>query len=225
MSVITISREFGSEGSLIAEKAAQALGYHLADKATIEAILRPEYGTSEFLREYGAAPGFWDRFDLHRMDRRQQMIEALNKAILALARHGHTVIVGRGGFSVLEGLADVLHVRVQAPLPVRIQRVRELPEAGVASRAERFIQENDRVQKAFIESVYGVPWDSAKRFDLVLDTGKLALDTAVAMLLLAVKALDAAPPKGLNLASSLGVDHIYAATIEELFHCAPASVG
>lgn len=225
MSVITISREFGSEGSLVAEKAAQALGYHLADKATIEAILRPEFGTSEFQREYGAAPGFWDRFDLHRMDRRQQMIEALNKAILALARHGHMVIVGRGGFSVLEGLADVLHVRVQAPLAVRIQRVKALPEVAVPSRAERFILENDRIQKMFIESVYGVAWDSAKRFDLVLDTGKLALDTAVELLLHAVRAVDAAPLGGRHLAAELEADPACAAAIEGLFHCAPAHAG
>ncbi len=38
MSVITIPRELGSEGSYIAEKVAQALGYHFADKKTLEEV-------------------------------------------------------------------------------------------------------------------------------------------------------------------------------------------
>ena len=46
MSVITISREFGSLGTLVAEQAARALGYHLTDKATIAwAGTRPRVST------------------------------------------------------------------------------------------------------------------------------------------------------------------------------------
>jgi len=215
MAVITISREFGSEGSLVAEKTARALGYHLADKQTLEAILRTEGALPEFQREYASVPGFWDRFDLRRMERRQGLIESLNRAILALAQHGNMVIVGRGGFSVLKGLADVFHVRIQAPLPVRIRRVTELPEAAVPSRAERFILENDKIQRGFIESVYGVPWDTAKHFDLVLDTGKIAPDLAAGWLVQAVQAM----PGGGFTAAGLEVDPVFAARVNGFFHC------
>ena len=40
MSVITISRDFGSEGEYIAEKVAQALGYHCVDKEFFETVLK-----------------------------------------------------------------------------------------------------------------------------------------------------------------------------------------
>lgn len=218
MAVITISREFGSEGSLIAEKAAQALGYHLADKNTLEKVLS-EYGLLEFDRMYESIPGFWDRFDAHRMERRTILIQMLNQSIMALARHGNMVIVGRGGFAVLAGLADVLHVRVQAPLPLRISRATELPAIAEPSRAELEVKENDRIQKAFVESVYGVQWDAVKGFDLVIDTGKIAPDLAATWLVEAVKGLKVPDLSGVRTASRLEVDHILASTVADFYKC------
>ena len=165
MAVVTISREFGSEGTAIAEKAAQALGYHLADKNTIETILK-EYGIQEFDRMYDSIPGFWDRFDAQRMELRGILITMLNQTLRALAQHGNMVILGRGGFAVLAGLVDVLHVRIQAPLPLRVRRAAEQPAIAEPSRAELLVKENDRIQKGFVESVYGTSWDSVKGFDL-----------------------------------------------------------
>lgn len=91
MSIITISRELGSEGSHIAEKVAQALGYHFADKKTMEDVLI-QYGFAEFDKEYDAARGFWGRFDA----RTTEMVNMLNRVIQAVARHGNAVILGRG---------------------------------------------------------------------------------------------------------------------------------
>lgn len=223
MSVITISREFGSEGTAIAEKTAQALGYHFADKNTLEKILN-EYGLMEFDRMYETLPGFWDRFDAHRMERRLILVEMLNKTIIALARHGNMVIVGRGGFAVLEGLADVLHVRVQAPLQLRIRRAIEQPSIAEPSRGEMLVAENDRIQKAFIESIYGVKWDSAKNFDLVIDTGKISPDMASEWLVEAVKALKVPDLSGIRTLAKLGVDRILASAVEDFFKCAKVHV-
>ena len=51
MSVITISREFGSEGDRIAQKVAQTLDYHFVDQKFIGTILG-QYGYVEFDKEY-----------------------------------------------------------------------------------------------------------------------------------------------------------------------------
>ena len=123
MSVITISRDFGSEGENIAEKIAQALGYHFVDKEFFGTILR-EYGLVEFDGEYNALPGFWDKtVNEHRFERRDEVVHMLNRAIRGVAQHGNAVILGRSGFEVLAPFADVLHVRLQAPIPVRVERV------------------------------------------------------------------------------------------------------
>jgi cytidylate kinase len=224
MAVITISRELGSEGTSIAEKTARALGYHLADKNTLEQILQ-EYGLLEFDRMYESIPGFWDRFDAHRMERRTILISMLNQAILALAKHGNIVLLGRGGFTVLAGLADVLHVRVQAPLSLRIRRVTEDPTVAEPSRAEILVKENDRLQKSFVESVYGAQWDSVKGFDLVIDTGKISPDLASTWIVDAVKALQVPDRSGVHTASQLQVDHILAASVADFFKCEMAHAG
>ena len=218
MAVITISREFGSEGSAIAEKVAQGLGYHFADKKTLETMLI-EYGLVEFDRTYESIPGFWDRFDAEKMERRHIIIGMLNQAIMAMAHHGNIVIVGRGGIAILAGLADVLHVRIQAPLELRIRRATEQPSIAEPSRAELLVKENDRIQKAFVESVYGTQWDLAKGFDLVINTGKISPDLASAWVIEAAKALKVPDMSGVRTAARLQVDRILASTVEEFFKC------
>jgi len=224
MPVVTVSREFGSHGSLVAEKAAHALGYRLADKATIEIIFR-DYGLPKLDPEYQSVPGFWDRFDLQRRDRRETLFTMLNQSLRALARHGNLVIVGRGGFAVLGGLADVLNVRVQAPVALRISRVADLSPVSERGRAEELVLANDHLQKTFIESVYGKAWDSAVAFDLVLDTGKLSVDAAAGMIVQAVAALPAAEAPGLRTTAGLQVDRILASAVEGALETGAAHVG
>ncbi len=223
MSVITISREFGSEGSAIAEKVAKILGYHLADKGTIESMLC-EYGLIEFDKEYETIPSFWDRFDAHKMERRAVLIGMLNQAIIALARHGNVVIVGRGGFAVLADLADVINVRIQAPMALRIQRARELPDIAEPSRAEILVKENDRLQKSFVESVYGVEWDRAQGFDLVINTGKITPDAAAAWIIEATKSLRVSTASGVQTTHGLKADNVLTATVSDVFKCTTAHI-
>jgi hypothetical protein len=98
MSVITISREFGSEGSSIARQAAQALGYYLVEKNTLEKILS-QYCFVQFGDEYESAPSYWERLDANRIN----MTEMLNRVVRAIAQHGNVMILGRGSFAVLSG--------------------------------------------------------------------------------------------------------------------------
>ena len=184
MTVLTISREYGSEGRRIAQSVAQTLGYHFVDKRTIESVLI-QYGFAEFYKEYEATPSVWDRLDPHKTE----LIGMLNRVIRGLARHGHVVLLGRGSFAVLRDLADVLNVRIKAPLPLRVKRV--MQQRGIFSpeQAQAVVIDSDRVRAAFIETYYGMHWDSAELFDLIIDTGKIAPDLAADWISAAMKAL------------------------------------
>jgi cytidylate kinase len=217
MSVITISREFGSLGTLVAERTAQLLGYHLADKQTLETILK-DYGLESFDEEYRSIPGFWERFDASRMKQRGICIAMLNNTLRALARHGDIVIIGRGGFAVLAGLLDVLHVRIQAPPRVRMRRLVDSPAIGDPGIAERNVAENDLLQKNFIRSVYGLDWDNVKGFDLVIDTSKIAPERAAGMIAQAARELRGMPANHDELAASLQVDPILAESVHEVLN-------
>jgi cytidylate kinase len=189
MSVITISREFGCGGSSIAEQVAQALGYHFVDKDTIARVLN-QYGLPEFKEEYDAAPpSFWARFDAQRMERREVIASLLNQTLLALAQHGRMVIVGRCGYAVLPGYADVLHVRLQAPLPFRVRRLMEKQSLTDYAAAEAVVKEGDKIRAGFAEAYYGVKWDAIGAFDVVINTSKISDSLAAGWLVAAAQSL------------------------------------
>ena len=215
MSVITISREFGSEGDTIAQKAAQDLGFHFVDKKFIGHILG-EYGFVEFDKEYDTLPGFWERFDAQRGKQREEIIKMLNQVVQATAHHGNVVILGRSGFEVLSGFADVLHVRIQAPLAVRIGRVMEKQNLSF-EQAEAVVKEKDRVRLAFVEEFYKVPWDSMNAFDLVVSTDKISPEMAATWV---VQAMQTYLPEDVKpLTASIKVDRIMADAVSEALAC------
>jgi cytidylate kinase len=210
MAAITISRQLGSEGTYIVKKVAEALGYHFVDKKILERMFT-EYGFVYFRDKYDSTPGFWARFD----EIRAEMTNLLDKFLLALAKHGDVVILGRGGFVVLGGFSDVLNVRIQAPLPVRIQRVMEREKITEPERAESLIKESDRLRGAFVEFSYGIQWDAATVFDLVIDTGKIVPDLAVNWLVQALPSVKERSKEGLLTTSRIEVDPILANAISK----------
>ena len=174
MTVVTISRELGSEGAAIAAQVANRLGYEFVAKHSLEKILQ-QYGIIQLDTLYKSAPGFWARFD----DANLQLISMLNKIILGIAHRGNTVILGRGGFAALSGYADVLHVRVQAPFALRVKRIQEREQLTDFEIAEKRVAENDKARHTFIQAFYDVDNDTASQFNLVLDTG--VVSTAIAV--------------------------------------------
>jgi cytidylate kinase len=211
MAVITFSNEIGSLGTQVADRVAHTLQYRLADKSTIGAILN-EYGMDDFEEEYKAIPGFWERLDVPKMKHRAFLFAMLNRCLQALAREGDLVIVGRGGFAALGGLADVLNVRIQAPWRIRARRLVDAPAVADPSLAERVVPETDQRQKAFIKSVYGKDLDAASDFDLVINTGRIAPELAADLVVQAARALPrgAGSPEGTT--RDLEVDPILAET-------------
>jgi len=223
MPTITISRDFGSQGDYIAEKIAQTLGYHFADKEFFSTVLS-QYGLVEFDKEYDVLPGFWEKFDAHRYKVRDDIVDMLNRAVRAVAQHGNVVILGRSGFEVLSGFADIVHVRLQAPLPVRITNV--MAELKIPfEQAEEAVKENDKVHMAFVQEYYKIPWDAIHAFDLVINTDKISPDLTASWLVDAVKALDVSPKPDKPLASSIEVDSTLKTSVSDALKCKSAHNG
>jgi len=216
MGIITISREFGSGGDLLAETVARSLGYHLVDKAFISAVLC-QYGVTEFDIEYEKQTGFWESFDGEKAERRDIMVRTLNKVVRAAARHGNVVILGRSGYAILAGLADVLHVRLQAPLEDRVEVVRARENISLAEAAE-LVKEKDKVRTSFIESFYHVPWDASHAFDIAINTARVPVDVAIAWVLQAAT-LPVANLGDKPTSKLLEVDEVMEHTVAEKLQC------
>ena len=148
------------------------------------------------------------------------MVEFSYRVIQSLARHGNVVIVGRGSFVVLRDFDDVLNVRIQAPLPIRVSRMMQQQNIAEADKAEAVVKEGDKLRAAFVESWYGVGLDKASPFDVVIDTGKVSPDMAAAWLVEALNALKerlAGAPQ--RTTSTIQVDYLLDGVISQALEC------
>jgi len=209
MAVITIFRQAGCEGLYIAKKLAETLRYHYLDYESAERILL-KYGYDEVDEVYQSVPEFWERFT-KRGTERDEVNAMLRSVVLAQAHHGNAVILGRACFAPLQGLSDVLNVRLMAPLPLRIARVMDFLKLS-HEEAVAHVEEKDRLVADFARTSYGVSPDDLSLFDLVIDTGKVQPDMVVRWLAEAVKELPAKSDKSPS-AASLVVDPFIARAV------------
>jgi cytidylate kinase len=218
MAVITVSRESGSGGTYIAEKAAEALGYHFADRNAAMAVME-EYGFSRYQEEYESRSGFrldYVRTGQERADLRP-MVDLLPQVSRALAHHGNVVILGRGSFAVLGGLADVLNVRVQAPFGTRVKWFMEQENLS-EGEAQKLVRDRDQLRASFVRSWYGVRVNDANLFDLVIDTGKVPLDMAVNWLVESARLLEERRGTG-QTAKKMQVDSDMSGLVSKYLNC------
>jgi cytidylate kinase len=211
MTVITISREWGSEGAAIAAQVASRLGYQLVAKHSFEKILQ-QYGLVQLDTLYKTSPGFWARLD----DANLQLISMLNKIMLGIAHRGDAIILGRGGFSALDGYADVLHVRIQAPFALRVKRIREREQVTDFETAKKLVAENDKARHTFIQAFYDIDVDTASQFNLVLDTRVVSIGMAVDWIAEAVQSMSYLPFTDGVTTKEIEVDAILADAIEKV---------
>lgn len=217
MTTVTISRDFGSEGDLLARKIANNLGYHYVDKEIIGNLLE-HYGFVDFDREYETLPGFWAKFNAQRDKRRDMMVDMLNRSLEAFAVHGNSVILGRSGFSVLGGYADVFHIRFQAPFHARVKRLMQ-EENLTHLEAATICEEGDRVRTEFIRNYYGISLDNVHAFDLTLNTDKVPFDLIAKISVDCIKAFNAEPKTGKPTTAMIEVDSVLTRAVNDLLNC------
>ena len=211
MATITISRLLGSEGAAIAEKVAQKLSYPLVTKQTLEKILE-QYGLDHLDGFYKAPPRLWSRLD----HETRQLVSMLNAVMLGIARHGDTVLLGRGGYAALKNLAGALHVRVQAPLQTRVRKIVEREGSGDIRLTEKLVKDNDRARAMFVNGFYDADFHRAEQFHLVIDTGQIPVEPAVEWIVAAGRIADASPAAGTYLAKDIDEDPVLQETIDRV---------
>ncbi len=205
MAVITISRQLGSHGARIAQELALQLGYDFVDKSTINKVIR-QYGLTRLDRIYDHKPKIWELFN----DDSATTVQMMNDTIAAFAARGNVVILGRGGFRVLQGLADVVNVFIKAPEAVRAKRVAK--RNGIApGEAADLIRADDEIRSRFVRLFYGAGWADEAAFDVVIDTETTNDPAAIAQIAAAVAALPAGTEGGRS-AATLEIDPVLART-------------
>jgi cytidylate kinase len=188
--LITISREFGAGGSLVAEHAARALGWRLVDNDFVARVAAragiPEATVA--LRDE-RAPGFreWLLRALSRAApeliappsplppaelEEAALVKVTEGVVADLAMEGRVVLVGRAAPAVLARKGDALHVRIIAPRADRIRAVMARHALGPAD-AERLMDDTDRNRQRYHREYYDRDWANPAHYHLVLNTGLL----------------------------------------------------
>lgn len=183
MAIITISREMGSGGIPIAHKTAEMLGYRLIDGEAIE-NMAPEYGlTRELMSQIDEKPPAF----IEDLDRQIELgMSRIQLIVLEQALQGDVIIYGRGGQDLLEGIDNVLRVRVTAPFDLRVERWAER-EWIDPELAYSLVRKSDQQRGGFIKYYYDRDWQDPAHYDLIINTVKLSFESAVQLIAGGVK--------------------------------------
>jgi cytidylate kinase len=197
--IITLEREYGSGGGVIAEKLAAALGWKLWDQLLTEEIARRmdcDCRAVEAHEErkdpayYRLLKGFMrGSFEGSLNAPRLKMIDAdcvrsvVQQIVRETADRGDCVIVGRGSAYYLSDRCDAFHVFIYAPFG---ERVRRLKLTGKSEEEAMELAESvDRDRADFIQRYFDVEWPDRHRFHLMVNSS-LGDDVAAATILDAV---------------------------------------
>ena len=197
--VITITRQYASGGSEIARLAAQALSWEVIDNEFVEAVARRAGLPAEEVAQHDErAPGLLERLArtlavgspemfmaaaaAPPVERDEATIVKMTERVIAeAAAHGRIVLVGRGAQAVLAQRPDALHVYVVASKGWRMRLAVE--QLGVpAATVEKAVDEIDQRRDQYVKTYYGRARHDVVNYDLVVNTEKLGLEGAAALI-------------------------------------------
>ena len=179
---ITVSREAGSGGKLIAKKVAKSLGLKFYDKKLLELIAKQAGRRKKVITKLDERErGFLDDLIYSLLSpeylAEQTYIKSLCKVVKALSLQGGCVILGRGG-NFIASHKNGLHVRVVAPFWVRAGYTAKYEKRSLKNAIER-VRKYDRDRKEFIQQYFGKNPSNTNYYDLVINTQYLSIDEAV----------------------------------------------
>jgi len=182
--IITVEREFGAGGTVIAEKIAQHLGWKLWDQLLTEEIARraecpkavvevreertdPLYYRlfRSFLR--GSYEGSLNAHKINPVDS-ECILKFTEIVVQEAAKTGNSVIVGRGSQQFLRNRQDTLRVFLYAPREDKVRRL--LARGKSENEAEELVDTVDRERADFIHKYFRVQWPDRAVYHTMINT-------------------------------------------------------
>ena len=171
--IITIAREYGSGGPLIAQKVAQKVGLVYYDNEVIDLAAREmgmdvdairkvaEQKSSSFMYTMSSSA-----FSLPLND---QVFVMQSKIIRHLANHDSCIIVNGCADYILEDYDDVLSIFIHGPLESRIRRVKEHYQE-VHYDYKKYVTKRDKGRSNYYNYYTTKKWGHLKNFDLTINS-------------------------------------------------------
>jgi cytidylate kinase len=201
--IITVEREYGSGGAMIAHRLAERLGWKIWDEeitAEIARVAKVDPAAARrcdecvdpliyrlfkvFARgsyERSLSVGEGGAFDTDRM------VALLQQVIEDIPSRGNCVIVGRGAPYILRNRPDAFHTFVFAPFDEKVRRVMTLGKSE--KEAARLVEEIDAERAAFIRHYFGKEWPHRPLYNIMINS-KFGDELVVETILDGVAALE-----------------------------------
>lgn len=182
VSTVTISREPGSGGRIVAAKLAEKLGLEVFHQEVINEIAKSADVSEKLLetldeRGLSTLEDWISSLVYDRYLWPDEYLQHLMKVIGAIGKHGRAVIVGRGANFVLPS-EKRFSVRIVAPQKWRIQNVSKDFKIPFEEARRRIIRtESDR--RAFIRKYFNADIADPTHYDLVINAVTLSVADVV----------------------------------------------
>ena len=185
ITLLTLSHQYGSGGSLIARDLGQRLKWKVWDKEIVRAIASQQHVSESYvdtkdervgsfierLVEAVGVGGFERAYNVPPPLRLKdgQLARLTRQLIEDAAQMGSAIIVGRGGNCILADRQRTLHVFVFAPPEARVRRVMQV-ERLTRAEAERRIAGMDKLRADYVRKFYQADWQNPDRYHLQIDS-------------------------------------------------------
>jgi cytidylate kinase len=192
--LITVSREFGAGGSELASELGRRLEWPVLDQDIVHRVaerLRLDDNTVKHFDEH--PPSLIARIatvlvvpqpDLYSfpgdgdLPSHDSIAHATRAVIEEMGTTLPLIVVGHGGQCIFCNRPDSLHVRLVAPMAVRLRRVMHRMNVDAAF-AGTLIHRADRDRQAYVQRYFHKDWRSDQLYHLQINTGQLTIAEAV----------------------------------------------
>lgn len=185
--IITISRQYGSGGRIIAKKLAEALEIPFYDNELITMAAEKTGLSVECFKDaektsignlFFSLTSLTPSMDSVGLPLNEKVFLVQSQVIKEVAEEGPCVIVGRSANYVLQDNPNCINVFLQADLEDRVKRAVEVYNQP-AEGAEALVLKTDKRRANYYNYFTGGKWGKAENYDLILNTSKMDLDKIV----------------------------------------------
>jgi cytidylate kinase len=194
MAIVTVSRQYGSGGSEVAERVARALGWTVYDNAVVEQVAqRLRMTPAEVSAREERVPSLVERMatamalgvpemmpmvgDLAAQPSEERMMMMTRRVIEDAVRSGPAVLVGRGAQCMLASRADALHVFCYAPFEELVRYAVEVLDVPF-HEARRKVADTNHQREEYVKLHFKRDWRDLANYDVCVNTARLGLDGA-----------------------------------------------
>ncbi len=187
---ITIARDPGSGGRVIAQEVAKKLGLKFYDEALIDDVARTSNINPDILTQIDEKARGVIEDIVHSLINPNyvsdvEYLKHLSRAMLTVVHQQGSVLLGRGSNSII-GPEHGLHVLITAPYDVRVERAIKYEKVS-KRKAQNIIAKVTEERKKFVEEYFQKDYNDPSSYDLTLNTASLSVEQAVDIVVEAYK--------------------------------------